>query len=78
MISLLLIITFNELKDLGNVETNLIDGITFYFLSEFPTLREAQNIRQKVVDRGVTDAAITIFYNGEKISSSDFKSLAQL
>ncbi|HEY3406108.1 MAG TPA: OmpA family protein, partial [Ohtaekwangia sp.] len=68
-------LTFDELKDLGTIESSHAEGITYYYLAGFATLREVHDMRLKVMDRGVKDAAITIFYKGEKISILTFKSL---
>jgi len=68
-------LTFDELKDLGNVESSQEEGITYYYLSSFATLREAHRMRLKVIERGISDAAITIFQNNAKISFQEFRSL---
>ena len=70
-------LTFDNLKDLGKVESTHINGITYYFLGDFTTLNVAKDIRQQVIKRGVKDAVISFFYKGEKISYSAFLSLVQ-
>jgi len=68
-------LTFDDLKDLGTVEVDQSGGITYYYISGFPTWREAFKVRAQIIERGVSDAAITIFYNNEKISFKEFKAL---
>jgi hypothetical protein len=65
-------LTFEQLKDLGTIESASVNGITFYYLSSFNTLRSAENIRSQVTQRGIKDAWITIFYKNEKITLTDF------
>jgi hypothetical protein len=69
-------LTFSELADLGGIEKMLVGGIMYYYVIDFTTLRIAEDIRQQAIERGIKDAYIAIFYNGEKISFSKFISLA--
>ncbi|HEY5750107.1 MAG TPA: OmpA family protein [Chryseolinea sp.] len=70
-------LTFDELRDLGKVEALQVDGITYYYLSGFAMLKEAEAARKKAVRRGVTDAGITIFKHDEKITLTDFIAIVE-
>lgn len=70
-------LTFDNLKDLGTVEIIFEDGITYYYLSDYKTLKEMEKVRQQVIKRGVKDASFIILYNNEKIPFSKFISLTE-
>lgn len=70
-------LTFQELSDLGNIEKQLTNGINYYYLGDFPSFRTAEEVRQEVVKRGISDAYLSIFYNGSKISFSKFTALTR-
>ena len=70
-------LTFDDLKDLGKVETVNIEGTTYYFLSEFFTMNDAEAARKKVVQRGIKDAYITFYYNDECVKIQEVVSLLQ-
>jgi hypothetical protein len=61
-------LTFDQLSDLGSVESINLDGITYYFLTPFTTLKSAEQIRLKVIDRGITDAFISIYLEDKNIT----------
>ncbi|MBL0740052.1 OmpA family protein [Chryseolinea lacunae] len=69
-------LTFDELKDLGAVEMKQENGITYYYLAGFPTLNAAEAIRKQVIERGVKDATVSIFYKNERIAFPAFMTLA--
>jgi len=68
-------LTFPEFADLGTVERQERNGINYYYLQNFQSLQTAEDVRQRVILRGISDAYIVIFYNGEKISFSRFVSI---
>ena len=70
-------LTFDDLKDLGKVETLNIEGTTYYFLSEFFTMNEAEAARKKVVQRGIKDAYVAFYYNDESVKIQELVSLLQ-
>ena len=70
-------LTFDDLKDLGRVEAVNVEGATYYFLSEFFTMNEAEAARKKVAQRGVEDAYIMFYYNNENVKIQDLMSLLQ-
>jgi outer membrane protein OmpA-like peptidoglycan-associated protein len=70
-------LTFDELRDLGKVEVLQVDGITYYYLSGFATLKEAEAVRKKAMKRSVTDAGITIFKRDERITLTDFIAMVE-
>jgi outer membrane protein OmpA-like peptidoglycan-associated protein len=65
-------LTFDELKDLGTVEKVNVDGITYYYLSSFTTMRSAEAVKKEVVSRGVKDAFVSIFRGEERITFKEF------
>jgi hypothetical protein len=69
------LLTFDDLKDLGKIEALNIEGTTYYFLSEYFTLNEAEAVRTKVVQRGIKDAYITFYYNDETVKIQEVVSL---
>lgn len=69
-------LTFDELKDLGSVEMKQENGITYYYLAGFQTLNAAEAIRKQVIERGVKDATVSIFYKNERIAFPAFMTLA--
>lgn len=70
-------LTFAELSDLGKIESVRKSGITYYYLSEFPTWKEVETVRHEVIKRGVEDASVAIYHNGGKITFSNFIILTQ-
>lgn len=70
-------LTFTELTDLGTIEKRLVGGINYYYLGDFPSMKVAEEIRKQVIIRGVKDAYVSYFYNGEKISFQRFAALIQ-
>lgn len=70
-------LTFQEFADLGVVERQERNGIHYYYLQNFPSLQAAEDVRQRVIMRGIGDAYIAIFYQGEKISFSRFASITE-
>jgi outer membrane protein OmpA-like peptidoglycan-associated protein len=68
-------LTFRELADLGTIESEVENGITFYYLSTFTTLNAVEEARASVMKRGIKDAWITIFHKGGKITLADFIAL---
>jgi outer membrane protein OmpA-like peptidoglycan-associated protein len=70
-------LTFQELTDLGNITKRVKGGVYYYYLQDFPTLKTAESIRQQVIQRGIADAYITIFYKGNKVSFPQFISLTE-
>lgn len=68
-------LAFIEFTDLGDIEKHFTAGIYYYYLHDFTTLKTAEDVRQKVIQRGVSDAYITIFYKGNKIPFYDFVAL---
>ncbi len=67
---------FLELQDIGSVESKTANGITYYYLAPFNSLRSAEHARKQVIDRGIKDAAIRIEYNGKAITLAQFIQLA--
>ncbi|MEO8472373.1 MAG: OmpA family protein [Chryseolinea sp.] len=70
-------LTFPELADLGKIESIKVNGITFYTLNEFMTLKKAEEVRKKVLERGIKGASISIYRMGDKINLSQLSTLAQ-
>ncbi len=68
---------FPMLKGLGTIEVSSFDDITYYLLSSYPTLNKAESVRADVIQKGIADASVSIYYMGEKISLSTMKSLIQ-
>lgn len=66
---------FPELSGLGSIESVNKSGVTYYYLGDFPTLKEAENIRLEVVRRGVKDATVSYYNNGSPMS---FQKLSKL
>jgi len=70
-------LTFDKLKDLGDIQKKFVGGINYYFLAEYSNLKTAEVIRKKVIDRGVEDAFISIYYNDKIIPFSDYLIMVQ-
>jgi hypothetical protein len=70
-------LTFPAFADLGTVERQETDGIHYYYLQSFQSLQAAEDVRQQVIMRGVSDAYIVIFYKDSKISFSRFVSITE-
>lgn len=63
---------FSHLNDLGKVETRkLDDGVTRFTIGNCKSLEEVQALKQKVIDKGVTDAFIVVFEGGKRKLLSD-------
>ena len=65
-------LTFDKLKDLGTVEKVHIDGVTYYYLSSFATMRSAETVKKEVIKRRVKDAFVSIFRDNERITFKEF------
>ncbi|MEJ7645680.1 MAG: OmpA family protein [Chryseolinea sp.] len=59
---------FPQLSDLGKIESDNRAGITYYQLSEFLNLKDAEAARLEVINRGIKDASISIYQGGGKIN----------
>lgn len=70
-------LTFDELSDLGTVESKNANGITYYYLSSYNSLKEVNDTRLMVIERGVKDASIRITYNDKTISFPEFISMVE-
>lgn len=70
-------LTFPELAGIGTVESITKKGTTYYFLTGFRTLGEADCARKQAVAKGIVDATITVYKNGDKIKVNEFASLVQ-
>jgi outer membrane protein OmpA-like peptidoglycan-associated protein len=70
-------LAFDNLKDLGKVEALNVSGITYYFLSEYFSMNEAEVVRKKVIERGIKDAYITFYYNDETVKIQEVVSFLQ-
>ena len=59
---------FERFVDLGSIEkAEGDDGMVRFHISGFPTLKHAEIIRQEVINRGIEDAYVAIFYNQKRI-----------
>jgi len=70
-------LTFEELKDLGEIHRQEVDGIHYYYVQGYGTLQAAEEVRQQVMLRGITDAYLAIFFEDNKISFSRFIALTE-
>lgn len=68
---------FPELASVGTVKTEVRNGITYYFLDGYTTLAAAERARLEAVAKGVVDATITVYHNGDRIKMEDFAALAR-
>lgn len=68
---------FDELSGIGTVESVTRKGITYYFLTGFQTLSAAEQARRHAVDKGIKDASIAVYRNGDKIKIDEFAALVQ-
>lgn len=68
---------FAELSDIGTVESVTKKGTTYYYLNGFHTLGEAEHARKQAIARGITDATISVYHNGDKINIDEFSALVQ-
>ncbi|MEJ1240114.1 OmpA family protein [Chryseolinea sp. T2] len=66
---------FPELSGIGIVESVTKKGTTFYYLTGFKTLDEANNARRQAIAKGIPDATISVYRNGDKIRMDDFAAL---
>jgi Tol biopolymer transport system component len=63
---------FKHLLSLGKVERlNFEDGITRFTMGSFETLAEADVLKKKCIDAGVTDAFVTAIYKGKRVLLDD-------
>ncbi|MES2514131.1 MAG: CDC27 family protein [Bacteroidota bacterium] len=73
---------YGHLKQFGAAEvTNYPDGITRFTQLSFPTLKDAEKARQKIISKGQKDAWITVFvgsnrYTLEEMILANFNSKA--
>jgi len=60
---------FSELKSFGKIESwfNESKGLTYYFISEFSDLKQAEKIKIKVTEKGVKGAYVVKFINGQRV-----------
>jgi outer membrane protein OmpA-like peptidoglycan-associated protein len=65
-------LTFDNLQDLGNVQKKLVGGINYYFLAEYYDLKTAEVNRKEVINRGIYDAFISIYYKDKIIPFSTY------
>ena len=68
---------FPDLAGIGTVESVTKKGATYYFLTGFHTLSEAETARKQAVMKGVPDASISVYRNGEKIQLDELAALVQ-
>jgi outer membrane protein OmpA-like peptidoglycan-associated protein len=68
---------FPELAGIGSVESITKKGITYYYLTGYKTLGEADEARNQAVSRGITDASISVYRNGDRIKIDEFAALVQ-
>ena len=68
---------FPELSGIGTVESITKKGITYYFLTGFKTLSTAEQARKQSVSKGIKDATISVYRNGDKIKIDEFATLVQ-
>ncbi|MGC3946697.1 MAG: OmpA family protein [Chryseolinea sp.] len=66
---------FPELSDIGTVESTSMKGITYYFLTGFRTLGEAECARKQAIAKGIQDATISVYRNGDRINMGEFATL---
>ena len=52
-----------------------MDGVTYYYLSSFATMRSAETGKKEVIKRRVKDAFVSIFRDNEKITFKEFLEL---
>ncbi|RMG80900.1 MAG: hypothetical protein D6707_05660 [Bacteroidetes bacterium] len=58
---------YSALSDLGKIDKRTLnDGITRFTIGNFSNLEQAQKLKQQVIERGITDAFITVYVNGER------------
>ncbi|HTF18397.1 MAG TPA: OmpA family protein [Chryseolinea sp.] len=68
---------FPELSGIGTVESVNKKGVTYYFLTGFRTLGEAEQARKQAVAKGISDASISVYRNGDRIKIDEFAALVQ-
>lgn len=57
----------SHLKEVGELKVQkLNDGITRFAVGDYKTLNEAEMTRQRLVTKGINDAFVTVYYNGER------------
>lgn len=70
-------LSFPELAGIGTVESIHRKGITYYYLATYRTLAEAEQARLNAVEKGITDASISVYRNGDKIQAEEFAALVE-
>lgn len=59
--------TFNNVKNLGHVVKTNENGLTKYFIGNPDKLLGAELLRKQVVEKGIYDAFIGVYYKGSRI-----------
>lgn len=62
---------FKNVTHLGKVEKLDLDGITRFTMGSFNTLAEAEVLKKKVREAGITDAFVTAIYKGKRVYLED-------
>jgi hypothetical protein len=68
---------FPELAGIGTVESNTRKGVTYYSLTGYKTLGEADEALRRAIAKGITDASISVYRNGDRINIDEFAALVQ-
>lgn len=59
---------YQHVTSLGEVSRKLLDdGITRFTMGTFERLKEADELKKKVVDKGITDAFVIALYKGQRL-----------
>lgn len=59
---------YDKLQGLGQPEKLVLDdGVTRFTLGNFKTLKEADDFKKTVIERGQTDAFVTAIYNNKRV-----------
>ena len=59
--------TSSHLSGLGDIETAVLDdGITRFTIGHYATLREADTLKRKAIEKGQDDAFVIMFINGKR------------
>lgn len=60
---------FKDLSSIGKVEkwVNSSNGLTYYFISEFIDINQAEKVKNKVIEKGIKGAYVVKFMNGQRI-----------
>jgi hypothetical protein len=73
-------VNFNFLEDEGDkiIPVNIGDNITrFVFEKSFTNVREADGLLKKAINKGVYDAWLTTYFNGQRISMAKAMEILQ-